>query len=273
MQSRQFAAWLYRLGFDVAVDSSLCWNGCWGAINLRSCNGQSPTAHRPMKMKRAHAFPLAVGTQVRLGGRIRECAELIEPGSTLLDIGCSSGWLGPVVLARGFHDYVGLDRVIVNGHKKSDFLKLVEGSVFELPFRDGSFDAVCLFDVVEHLPRGSEAEALREISRVLKIKGRLYFSTPHASPIHTPLDPVWTLGHRHYRRATVRRLLLSAGFEIDRMFVAGGLVECLDHVDLLVHKHLLHRPYRQSDLIANLIERSHGRDHRLGMTVFAVAVR
>jgi SAM-dependent methyltransferase len=226
-----------------------------------------------MKMKRAHAFPLAVGTQVRLGGRIRECAELIEPGSTLLDIGCSSGWLGPVVLARGFHDYVGLDRVIVNGHKKSDFLKLVEGSVFELPFRDGSFDAVCLFDVVEHLPRGSEAEALREISRVLKIKGRLYFSTPHASPIHTPLDPVWTLGHRHYRRATVRRLLLSAGFEIDRMFVAGGLVECLDHVDLLVHKHLLHRPYRQSDLIANLIERSHGRDHRLGMTVFAVAVR
>jgi SAM-dependent methyltransferase len=151
--------------------------------------------------------------------------------------------------------------------------QLVEASIFNLPFAAGSFDAACLFDVIEHLPRASEERALREVWRVLRAGGRLYFSTPHASPIHAPLDPVWSLGHRHYRRATIQGLLRSCGFTVDRMFVAGGVVECLDHIRLLMYKHLLHRPHPKIKLINQLIERSHGKDRRLGMTLFAVASR
>jgi SAM-dependent methyltransferase len=227
----------------------------------------------PLRHDRALAYPLAIGTQVRLVGRIKECADLIEPGRRLLDVGCSSGWLAPIILGNGFHDYVGVDRAIVGAAETRGALKLVQGSVFALPFADGSFDAVCLFDVVEHLPRGTEENALREVWRVLKTGGKLYFSTPHASPIHTPLDPVWTLGHRHYRRVTVRRLLLSVGFRIERLFVAGGVVECVDHIGLLVYKHLLHRAYQHNTAIDQLIQRSHGRDQSIGMTVFAVASR
>jgi SAM-dependent methyltransferase len=226
-----------------------------------------------VKMRRALAYPLAVGTEVRLIGRVKECANMIEPGRRLLDIGCSSGWLAPIVMSKGFGDYVGIDRVIVGSEEARGTTKFVEGSVFNLPFSDGSFDAVCLFDVIEHLPRGSEEHALRETKRVLKGGGKLYFSTPHASPIHTPLDPVWCLGHRHYRRATIHRLLQSAGFNVDRMFVAGGIVECLDHIRLLAYKHLFHRALPRSRFVTKLIERAHGHDKRLGMTVFTVASR
>lgn len=209
-----------------------------------------------------------------LQGRVKECLGLIEPGERLLDIGCSSGWLGPLVLSKGFSQYVGVDRVIVGAPQVAPIgVRFVEASVFDLPFDDQSFDAITLFDVIEHIPKKTESTALREIHRVLKISGKLYFSTPHASPLHTPLDPVWALGHRHYRRSTVRRLLELAGFSVDRIFVAGGVVEGLDHIRLLLYKHLLHRPHPPIASVASLIERSHGRNHRLGMTVFVVASR
>jgi SAM-dependent methyltransferase len=226
-----------------------------------------------VKVKRAHAYPLAVGTPVQFQGRVKECANLIEPGNRLLDIGCSSGWLSEYVASRGFQIYVGVDRVIVGAEPGEHASKFVEGSVFSLPFRDEVFDAATLFDVVEHLPRRSEHLALTEVRRVLRTGGKLYFSTPHASPIHSPLDPVWCLGHRHYRRGTIRRMLVSAGFTVDRMFVAGGAVEGLDHVRLLVYKHLLHRPLPPYEIVSRLIERAHGHDRRLGMTVFAAASR
>jgi len=152
-------------------------------------------------------------------------------------------------------------------------MRFIEGSIFSLPFSSGTFDAVCLFDVIEHLPRGSEEQALQEASRVLRPPCKLYFSTPYASPLHTPLDPVWLAGHRHYRRPTIRRLLESAGLKVDRMFVAGGLIECLDLLRLLVYKHVLHRPLPRIELVSRLIERSHGKDRRLGMTIFAVGTR
>lgn len=210
---------------------------------------------------------------MRLQGRIRECANLIGPGHRLLDIGCSSGWLAPLVIGKGFTNYVGVDRVIVGHPPAQSGLGFVAGSIFGLPFDDGSFDAVCLFDVIEHLPRGSEETALREAHRVLADGGHLYLSTPHASPIHTPLDPVWSLGHRHYRRTTIRRLVQSSGFTMDRIFVAGGIVEGLDHIRHLTYKHILRKPQPHIELLSRLVERTHGRDRRWGMTIFAVASR
>jgi SAM-dependent methyltransferase len=210
---------------------------------------------------------------VRIQGRIKECADLIEAGERLLDIGCSSGWLSPIVLGKGFRSYVGIDRVIVGSGQATSGTDFVEGSVFSLPFGDSSFDAVSLFDVVEHLPHRTEGQALREAHRVLRAGGKVYFSTPHASPIHTPFDPVWCFGHRHYRRPTVRRMLESAGFTVDRMFVAGGVIESLDLIRLLIYKHLLNRQSPPIDFVSRLIERSHGHDRTLGMTIFAVATR
>jgi SAM-dependent methyltransferase len=187
----------------------------------------------------------------------------------LVDIGCSSGWLSSIVLGKGFNEYVGVDRVIVGRAQPRPGVAFLEGSVFNLPFSDGSFDAACMFDVIEHLPRGSEVAALREIGRVMSTQGKLYFSTPHASPLHTPLDPVWPIGHRHYRRSTVQKMMRSAGFTLDQMFVAGGAVEGLNHLRLLTYKHIFHRRLPSIAVVNQLIERSYGNDRRLGMTIFA----
>jgi SAM-dependent methyltransferase len=224
-----------------------------------------------MKIERKFAYPLAVGSDVPLQGRVRECVNLVAPGHRLLDIGCSSGWLAPHVLSKGFQTYVGTDRAIIGSDRAGVGAYFVASSIFALPFDNASFDAACLFDVIEHLPRGTESQALHELRRVLRKGGHLYFSTPHASPVHTPLDPVWVLGHRHYRKATVRRLLLSAGFSVDRLFVAGGVTEGLDHIRLLTYKHLLRRPLPHMDWVTQLIERSHDKERAIGMTVFAVA--
>jgi SAM-dependent methyltransferase len=226
-----------------------------------------------MRVSRSLAYPLQIGSAVPFQGRVKECADLIESGHRLLDIGCSSGWLSSVAASKGFRNYVGIDRAIVAPESQDHGNSFVEGSVFNLPFRDESFDAVCLFDVIEHLPRGGEERALREIHRILETNGKLYFSTPHASPIHTLLDPVWFLGHRHYRRTTVRRLLTSSNFAVERLFVAGGIVEELDHLRLLTYKHLFRRQQPYIESVTKLIDAAHGSDRPLGMTVFAVAAR
>jgi SAM-dependent methyltransferase len=228
-----------------------------------------PTAKR----RRALANPLPVGSLVPVQGRVRECAELVGTAERLLDVGCSSGWLAPLVLRKGVRQYVGVDRWIVGDVPGDARIRLVEGSAFDLPFEDESFDAVCLFDVIEHLPRGSELRSLKEARRVLCSGGTLYLSTPHASLVHTLLDPAWYFGHRHYRRATIEQLLSDSKFSINRMFVAGGVIECLDHIWLLAFKHLFHRGPPRPRLITTLINGSHGRDHRLGATVFAVGTR
>jgi SAM-dependent methyltransferase len=146
----------------------------------------------------------------------------------------------------------------------------VAGSALALPFADDSFDAVCLFDVIEHLPRGTEPKALREACRVLRPNGKLYLSTPHASPLHTVLDPLLIFGHRHYRRPSVRRLAFEAGFIVDKLYVAGNVFECLDFIRLLAYRYVLGRWPPELPFVTRLIEKGYGHDKRLGMTVFLV---
>jgi SAM-dependent methyltransferase len=224
-------------------------------------------------VERHCACPLPLGTPVSNHGRVREIAGLIAGADRVLDIGCSSGWLGPIVLSKGARKYVGLDRAVGPGSAANERMQFVAGSALSLPFADQTFDAACLFDVIEHLPRGTELRAIKEAWRILRPMGTLYLSTPHASWIHTSLDPAWYLGHRHYRRSTIRCLLSAAGFSVQRVFVAGGVLESLNHLAFLISKHIFHRALPESELVMRRIDRNHGSDRPLGMTVFAVATR
>jgi len=50
-----------------------------------------------------------------------------------------------------------------------------------LPFPDENFDCVTCIEVLEHIPAEQRQQSLREIRRVLRIKGRLVLRVPHAS--------------------------------------------------------------------------------------------
>jgi SAM-dependent methyltransferase len=88
------------------------------------------------------------------------------------------------------------------------------GDARRLPVVAGRFDAVTMFAVIEHLPAGTEPEALAEVARALRPGGLLFVSTPADWLPGTLLDPARRLiGHRHYARVRLLDMVGSAGLE------------------------------------------------------------
>jgi len=65
-------------------------------------------------------------------------------------------------------------------------------SAAALCFPDGTFDAVTLLDVIEHLPDGLESQAMREAHRVLRPGGHVVVTT------NTDRTPAEWKHYRHY---------------------------------------------------------------------------
>jgi 2-polyprenyl-6-hydroxyphenyl methylase/3-demethylubiquinone-9 3-methyltransferase len=64
---------------------------------------------------------------------------------------------------------------VAHAHDASGRVRYVEGDALALPFDDGSFDAVCAMDLLEHVE--SPAHAIAEASRVLAPGGLFFFHT------------------------------------------------------------------------------------------------
>jgi SAM-dependent methyltransferase len=91
------------------------------------------------------------------------------------------------------------------------------GDACRLPFADGAFDLVTLFDVLEHIPQ--DGVAAREALRVTRPGGWLLVSTPNADwhypawafmrrwcPPETELMQAWGHVRRGYEASTLERL-------------------------------------------------------------------
>jgi SAM-dependent methyltransferase len=81
-----------------------------------------------------------------------------------------------------------------------------------IPFGDSVFDAVFLFDVLEHV--NEEAKALSEIRRVLRPGGKLLVTVPAFMFLYGLQDEV-SEHKRRYRRRPLVDLLRRAGFEVE----------------------------------------------------------
>ncbi len=97
-------------------------------------------------------------------------------GKKALDLSCGSGDTSKMLVSLGFEvvatDY-GPPPPMPKGIKRVGGVDLNEF----LPFQSGSFDAVNLVEVIEHIEH--QAQLIREIRRVLKPGGRLLISTPN----------------------------------------------------------------------------------------------
>lgn len=163
---------------------------------------------------------------VELIGRVAACARSFDPkGLDILDVGASTGWYERYAIDHGARSVTAVDpdtQGLETGRTVAPEAKFVTGSATALPFKDNSFDAVAFFDVIEHLPKRTEPQALKEIYRVLRPGGFLSLSTPNRHLAARLADPAWYFGHRHYSTAQLTRLLTAAGFSDIRCTARGG---------------------------------------------------
>lgn len=113
----------------------------------------------------------------------------VEPGMHILDIGCGRGEivrhcarLGAVafgidyapVATRMTHDLIDAEN---SKAPPSGKMGVARVDAKYLPFCDGTFDRVLMFDIVEHLYPWELHQALLDVRRVLKPNGRLIIHT------------------------------------------------------------------------------------------------
>lgn len=156
----------------------------------------------------------------------------LKPAS-VLEVGAGSGIIGPILVCEGIR-YQTLD---IAADLKPDFV----GSVDAMPVADASYDLVCAFEILEHLPFEKFEQSVREIHRVAKVSAVV--SLPHFGPpikflIKIPFLPeikfawkvpyprvhvfngqhYWEIGKKGYPPSRVREVL-EKYFTITKEFV------------------------------------------------------
>ncbi len=167
-----------------------------------------------------------------------------QPGQVILDCGTGMGFYAQTI-HRLFPEchVVGIDgdpqALAFAREHVGDYTGLTWGDIQRLPFREGSFDAVLLSEVLEHLD--DDLGGLRQIYRVLKPGGVLAITVPYArypywyDPINRvaegvfrrpirqgPFAGIWANHQRLYEPEALRSVLTDAGF-------ATGPIEQLTH--------------------------------------------
>lgn len=82
-----------------------------------------------------------------------------------------------------------------------------------LPYADGSFDLVCLFDAIEHT--ADDLAVIHEVARLLAPGGHVFVSVPAYQFLYANNDRV-VHHHRRYRRQRLDDLFARSGLEVVR---------------------------------------------------------
>jgi SAM-dependent methyltransferase len=131
------------------------------------------------------------------------------PGQRVLDVATGPGYVAASAASRGALP-VGIDLaegMLDIARRRHPALRFVRADAEQLPFDDGSFEAVVGGFVVNHLPNPDRAAA--EAARVLRTGGRVAFS-------------VWDRPERMRVIGLARDAILAAGAEREAPIPSGG---------------------------------------------------
>jgi ubiquinone/menaquinone biosynthesis C-methylase UbiE len=184
----------------------------------------APSSHDPKRVVES-GYDKVAHDYARLQGEaewprmrwLRRLLSELEPGSSVLDLGCGSGDPADIEIARE-HQVTGVDisqaqinlacHNIPAGH-------FVHGDAGSVEFPAASFDAVVSFYTLEHIPREEHETILRRIHHWLRPGGLLLISL-EAGEAEGVISRWWgvPMYFSCFDPETVEQLVNKAGFEI-----------------------------------------------------------
>lgn len=162
-----------------------------------------------------------------LAKRCRAVTRLV-PRGRLLDVGCASGAFLAAMRETGAWEVVGLERDegAAAWARERHGISVHRADVDEATFVEGAFDAITLWDVLEHLP--SPGDTLRRLRPWLSDDGWLVLRVPDGgSPWARLFGRYWAGldAPRHlvtFDRRTLRRLLSACGYTVRAEWALSG---------------------------------------------------
>lgn len=137
----------------------------------------------------------------------------LPAGARILDAGCGSG-RNMVELARhGAVTGIELSPTSVRLARERSVGDVVEGSVLDMPFEEGSFELTVSLDVIEHL--SDDVAALGELRRVTAPGGVLLVTVPAYQWLWSGHDEI-NHHHRRYNRRALVAAAERAGWRCER---------------------------------------------------------
>jgi SAM-dependent methyltransferase len=198
------------------------------------CWWEPPASHDPASVydgayfadpSSAHGYDDYAGLAEALRVNFRRRLRRLPPprsGARLLDVGAAYGFSLGEAERLGWRPFaVEIAPEAARRAMQEAPGRVTLGEAQALPFSDGSFDAVTLWDVLEHLP--APRRAMAELARVLQPGGRLALSTGDAGSLAAKLSGarwhLYTLPEHlfFFGRRSLRLLLEGAGFRVLRM--------------------------------------------------------
>lgn len=161
--------------------------------------------------------------------RMRHMERFVKPGR-LLDVGCATGFFIDEARKRGW---------LVEGLDVSSFaiqyaqahfgLNVQHGTLTDLNFEEGSYDAVTMWDVIEHVP--DPTAYTQRAAALLRPGGILTLATPDVGSIPAKLAGKRWVGYKlseehiyYFSIDTLTRMLNDAGFDVVNVRHVGKYV-------------------------------------------------
>ena len=153
---------------------------------------------------------------------LADLERLLDPGSTVLDLGCATGVPVAARLALSYR-VTGVDISPVQIEQASRNVpegEFICADLQAVTFPDGNFDAVISFYTFDHVPRDQHTELLNRICGWLRPGGLMLLSIEDRDEPGTIAQ--WLGVDMHFSMFdadTTRRLVREAGFTIERTAV------------------------------------------------------